>query len=49
MVMGVMRRIEARDEESGKRVSFLTNSFALKLDLIAQLYRQCWQVEPFFK
>jgi len=37
------------DEESGKRVTFLTNNFALKPDLIAQLYRQRWQVELFFK
>ena len=44
-----LRRVVARDEESGKRVTFLTNNFALKPDLIAQLYRQRWQVELFFK
>jgi hypothetical protein len=44
-----LRRIVVRDEESGKRVTFLTNNFALKPDLIAQLYRQRWQVELFFK
>ena len=44
-----LRRIVVRDEESGKRVPFLTNNFALKPDLIAQLYRQRWQVELFFK
>jgi hypothetical protein len=44
-----LRRIVMRDEESGKRVTFLTNNFALKPDLIAQLYRQRWQVELFFK
>jgi IS4 transposase len=38
-----------RDEESGTRVTFLTNNFALKPDLVAQLYRQRWQVELFFK
>ena len=38
-----------RDEESSKRVTFLTNNFALKPDPIAQLYRQRWQVELFFK
>ena len=27
----------------------MTNNFALKPDLIAQLYRQRWQVELFFK
>jgi hypothetical protein len=43
-----LRRIVARDE-SGKRVTFLTNNFALAPGLIAQLYRQRWQVELFFK
>ena len=44
-----LRRVVVRDEASGKRVTFLTNNFALKPDLIAQLYRQRWQVELFFK
>ena len=44
-----LRRVVVRDEESGKRITFLTNNFALKPDLIAQLYRQRWQVELFFK
>ena len=44
-----LRKIVVRDEESGKRVTFLTNNFALKPDLVAQLYRQRWQVELFFK
>jgi hypothetical protein len=44
-----LRRVVVRDEESGKRVTFLTNNFALKPELIAQLYRQRWQVELFFK
>ncbi len=44
-----LRRVVVRDEESGKRVTFLTNNFALKPNLVAQLYRQRWQVELFFK
>ena len=44
-----LRRIVVRDEESGKRITFLTNNFALAPDLVAQLYRQRWQVELFFK
>ena len=44
-----LRRVVVRDEESGKRVTFLTNNFALKPDLVAQLYRRRWQVELFFK
>jgi transposase len=43
-----LRRVVVKDE-TGKRIMFLTNNFALKPDLIAQLYRQRWQVELFFK
>jgi Transposase DDE domain/Domain of unknown function (DUF4372) len=43
-----LRRVVARDE-SGKRITFLTNNFALPPELIADLYRQRWQVELFFK
>jgi hypothetical protein len=45
---GVLRRVVVRDE-TGKRVTFLTNNFALGPELIAALYRQRWQVELFFK
>jgi transposase len=34
---------------SGKRVTSLTNNFALKPELIADFCRQRWQVELFFK
>ena len=44
----VLRRVVAKDE-ADKRVTFLTNNFALKPELIADLYRQRWQVERFFK
>ena len=44
----ILRRIVAKDD-MGKRVTFLTNNFALKPELIAALYRQRWQVELFFK
>ncbi len=43
-----LRRVVVRDAD-GKRIVFLTNNFALKPDLIAELYRQRWQVELFFK
>ena len=43
-----LRRVVAKDE-NGKRVTFLTNNFALKPELVADLYRQRWQVELFFK
>jgi hypothetical protein len=44
----VLRRVVVKDE-AGKRLTFLTNNFALKPELIADLYRQRWQVELFFK
>lgn len=43
-----LRRVVAKDE-AGKRITFLTNNFALKPELIAGLYKQRWQVELFFK
>ena len=44
----VIRRVVAKDENN-KRLTFLTNNFALKPEMIAALYRQRWQVELFFK
>jgi len=43
-----LRRVVVKDD-AGKRLVFLTNNFALKPELIADLYRQRWQVELFFK
>jgi len=43
-----LRRAVVKDD-AGKRITFLTNNFALKPELIADLYRQRWQVELFFK
>ena len=36
-------------DDPGKRITFLTNNFALRPELIATLYRQRWQVELLFK
>ena len=44
-----LRRIKFRDPETGKRLVFLTNNFALTAITIADLYRCRWQVELFFK
>jgi hypothetical protein len=44
-----LRRIRFRDPESGKRLVFLTNNFALPALTITRLYRMRWQVELFFK
>ena len=45
----VIRRIKYRDPETDKGLVFLTNNFALPALTIAELYRQRWQVELFFK
>ena len=44
-----LRRIRFVDPKTGKRLTFLTNNFTLAASTIAQLYRQRWQVELFFK
>jgi IS4 transposase len=44
-----LRRIKFKDSETGKRLVFLTNNFALPAITIAELYRCRWQVELFFK
>ena len=44
-----LRRISYRDPETGKRLKFLTNNFTLPALAIAQIYKQRWQVELFFK
>lgn len=44
-----LRRIKFNDPESGKRLVFLTNNFALPAFTITQLYRLRWQVELFFR
>ena len=43
-----LRRVVVKDDE-GKRITFLTNNIALEPTMIADLYRQRWQVELFFK
>jgi len=44
-----LRRVGFVDPETGKRLIFLTNHFALPALTIAALYKQRWQVELFFK
>ena len=43
-----LRRIRFKDE-TGKRLTFLTNHFRLPALTVCTLYRQRWQVELFFK
>ena len=44
-----LRRICYFDAENNKRLKFLTNNCALPALTIAQLYKQRWQVELFFR
>jgi putative transposase len=44
-----LRRIGYRDPETGKHYVFLTNIFHLAAATIAEIYRDRWQVELFFK
>jgi len=44
-----LRKISYVDPETGKRLVFLTNNFALPALTVAQIYKQRWQVELFFK
>ena len=44
-----LRRVSYRDPATGKRLRFLTNNFTLPALTIAEIYKQRWQVELFFK
>ena len=44
-----LRRVKYYDEETGKIFNFLTNNFAIPAQTVADLYRNRWQVELFFK
>jgi hypothetical protein len=44
-----LRRIRFTDPQTGKRLVFLPNNFALDALTIAKLYKCRWQVELFFK
>jgi IS4 transposase len=44
-----LRRVVFIDPETGKRLVFLTNNFALPALTIALLYKARWQIELFFK
>ena len=44
-----LRKVAYVDRETGKRLVFLTNNFALPAATIAAIYKLRWQVELFFK
>lgn len=44
-----LRIIDFTDSITGKSYRFLTNSFSLKATIIADLYKERWKIELFFK
>ena len=44
-----LRRIKYYDDELGKNLVFLTNSFTYSSEIVAQLYKERWKIELFFK
>ena len=44
-----LRRVSYVDKERNKRLVFLTNNFTIPAPTVAEIYKQRWQVELFFK
>src|SRR5208282_2932997 len=44
-----LRRVTYYDQQTAKRLKFLTNNFALPPMTIAQAYKKRWEVELFFR
>ena len=44
-----LRRVSYVDKERNQRLVFLTNNFAIPAATVAEIYKQRWQVELFFK
>lgn len=44
-----LRLVKFYDEEQGREFTFLTNAFHLTAPEIANLYKNRWQIELFFK
>lgn len=49
LAMPTLRRIVYQDQDSGKEYVFITNHLELDARTVADLYKERWQVELFFK
>ena len=44
-----LRRVGYRDKETGRHYVFLTNNFDLAARTVADIYKERWQIETFFR
>ena len=49
LYLGVLRRVGFKNKETGKQYYFLTNQTSLCAKTIADIYKDRWQIELFFK
>ncbi len=45
----LLRRIGLKDKETGKHYKFLTNNFQLTAEVVAEIFRDRWEIEKFFR